>query len=298
MPAGLLGNKSSLIRRAAGLRITARQMAEGLRSGSFRSLQRGQGIEFSGVREYFRGDDIRAIDWNVTARMGKPFVKMFEEERELVVFLVVDRSLSMQTPSSGGSRLYTASEASALMTFACEYTHSSVGAVLFDGEITFSCAPRSGTEQTMLIVSRLDEEPQRQQKGSVLGGALTGAARLLKKRSLVFIFSDFRTTGWEQPLTVLAGRHDVVAVRITAPADEELPDIGFIPFEDPETGEHVFLPTSSLSFRRAWKDDHLSRLYRWRDICLHRGAVPLMLSTVEDPGRALVRFFESGERRR
>ncbi len=298
MKNGVLGDTASLIRRAASLRLAARQLAEGMKSGSFRSSYRGQGIEFSGVREYLRGDDIRAIDWNVTARMGRPFVKLFEEERELIVFLILDRSLSMQTAASSSqgtvcpSRLEAASEACALIAFACEHLRSPVGAVLFDRDVTFACAPRAGAEQTMLLLSRFDELPRAGVRGSALGNAITGAAHMLKKRSLVCIFSDFRAAGWEQPLALLAGRHDVFAVRVAAPADEELPRAGLVPFEDPETQTALFLPTLSPAFRRAWKEDAKNRQSRWHDACVRRGALALALSVSEDPVRALNRFFQ------
>src|SRR5574344_1216575 len=157
----LLGSRESLVRRAALLRLTARSLADSMRSGGFRSLYRGQGIEFNGVREYLPGDDVRTIDWNVTARMDKPYVKLFEEERELPVFLVIDRSLSMNTGSAGRSRLQTACETGALLTLAAEQNQSPVGAVFFDGKIGFSCAPKSGKDRAMLLLTHFDDIPEK-----------------------------------------------------------------------------------------------------------------------------------------
>ena len=185
-----IAEKESLVKKASYLRIVAYDLAEGMKSGNFRSLYRGQGIEFSGVRDYIRGDDIRSIDWNVTARMGRPYVKVFEEERELQIFIVVDSSLSMQLKTERRTKYETAAEAAALVTIASEMNGCPVGAVFFDGAIHFSCAPRLGREQTMLILTRLDKLPEKSETGSVLGNALTGAGKLLKKRSLVFVLSD------------------------------------------------------------------------------------------------------------
>ena len=140
-------DRTALARRATLLHLSAISLAEEMRSGTFKSLYHGQGVEFSGVRDYLRGDDVRSIDWNVTARMGKPFVKLFEEERELTVFLVVDHSLSMNTVSGNRTRLEVAMECASLLSLASLQNASPVGAVLFNGEITFSCAPKAGRDQ-------------------------------------------------------------------------------------------------------------------------------------------------------
>ena len=168
-------NRETLAKQAALLRLTAASLAAGFKTGSFRSLFRGQGIEFSGVREYLRGDDVRAIDWNVTARMGKPYVKLFEEERELQIFIVVDRSRSMFSGTGSKTRYRTAAEAASLVAMAAEINASGIGAVFFDGDIQFSCAPESGRKRTMLLLARLDEVDEYGVSGSALKSALTGA---------------------------------------------------------------------------------------------------------------------------
>jgi uncharacterized protein (DUF58 family) len=292
----LAGDRTLLAKKAQHLRLMAKSIAEGMRSGGFRSMYRGHGIEFSGVREYLRGDDVRTIDWNVTARMGKPFVKMFEEERELIVFLVIDRSLSMETGSGDKSRLQTACETGVLLTLAANQINSPVGAVFFDGRIGFSCAPENGRDHMMLLLSQFDALPESAVPGSVLSNALTGAAKLLKKRALVVIVSDFRSAAYEGPLASLALRHDVIAVRVTDPADFRLPDIGTIPFVDTETGYLECLPVSSWSFRQAWKEDGESRLERWNTLCIKRGVIPLQISTEDDPAACLTRLFGTRER--
>jgi uncharacterized protein (DUF58 family) len=284
-------NRESLSKQASMLRIASVKLADSFRTGAFRSLYRGQGIEFSGVREYLRGDDVRAIDWNVTARMGKPFVKLFEEEHELQIFLVVDRSFSMFTGYGKKSRYETAAEAAALITIAAEVNASSVGAVIFDGEICFSCPPESGRRRTMLLLTRLDETDRCLYAGSVLGSALTGAGKLLKKRSLVFVLSDFRSTSWIEPLASLAQKHDVVAVRITDSMDKELAETGTVPFVDIETKTCLVLPTSSPSFRDAWQTDNRQHMVRWQEDCRKHGVLPLSVATDDDPVRVLSNFF-------
>ena len=311
-------HSQSLVKRASSLQVTSRTVFESLRSGSFKSIYKGRGIEFSGVREYFLGDDVRSIDWNVTARMGRPFVKQFEEDRELVLFLVVDASLSMAT--GGGklarNRLSTGCEVAALMALAASLGGGSVGGVIFDGDIRYSHKPRAGNNQALMFLNQLEavleasgetgfsseddsENVQSQlslaSTGSNLHKALRGAASLLKKRSLVLVVSDFRTAGYQQDLAVLASRHDVIAVRIADPVDCQLEGMGSLPFVDPESGYRRILPTSSSSFQQAWKESDKKRVGRWKADCYRRGAWPLTISTQEEVAVALQRFFSGRE---
>ena len=153
MAENLISDRESLLKRAALLRITTTSLASAMQSGAFRSLYRGQGIEFAGVREYLRGDDVRTIDWNVTARSAKPFVKMFNEERELQIFLIIDRSVSMQEGAKNKSRLEMATEIAALLALAAERNSSPVGAVFFSGDIEFAIQPKNSQNQTLLLLS-------------------------------------------------------------------------------------------------------------------------------------------------
>ena len=294
MTRNLIADRESLLKRAAMLRITTVSLASAMQNGAFRSLYRGQGIEFAGVREYLRGDDVRTIDWNVTARSGKPFVKLFDEERELQIFLIVDRSISMQEGTKNKTRLESATEIAALLTLSAERNANPVGAVLFSGDIEFAVKPKNSSNQTMLLLSRLDEYPERR-RGTALAAALQGAGKLLKKRSLVFVISDFRAGGWEDAFAHMAARHDAVAVRITDSMDSSLPEIGSINVRDSETGLRKLFPTLSKTFRGQWREDAAMRTKRWTDIVLRRGGVPLSISTSEDPLSALLNFFTQRE---
>lgn len=288
-------NYDRLLQKSRYLEIKARTLAEGMKSGSFRSLYRGQGIEMSAVRDYIRGDDIRAIDWNVTARMGKPYVKIFEEHRELQIFLILDNSLSMKCPvKKGPTRYETASEAAALLTFAAELNECPIGAVFFDGKINLALPPLWGREQTMVILSNLENRTENEEPvaGSALDSALNGAGKRLKKRSLIFILSDFRTTGYEKSLGILAQKHDVVALRITDPTDEKLPASGTFPFVDAETGITRIYPSSSGNFVKAWKNENEKRTKAFRDFCSKHGVLCTELSTQDDPLKVLSGIFE------
>lgn len=287
-------NTSWIADRARYLKLAAISISEGMRTGGFRSCFRGQGMEFDGVREYERGDDIRSIDWNVTARSSKAFVKMYREERELTVFLVVDDSLSMDTGPGSVAKREKTLETAALIAFAAELNASPVGLALFDGALGTVLKPRSGRDQVLSVLTALDHH-NKAVPGSVLGNALAGASRVLRSRSLVVVISDFRTTGYEKALGILARRHDVLAIRMVSPADSELPDAGYIPFFDPETGVRASFPTGSASFREYWSREHRESVSRWEHVCLRRGVSTLVLSTEDDAVRELSRFF-SGRR--
>lgn len=291
----LSDSEDSLVKKATYLRIVARDLADGMKSGNFRSLYRGQGIEFSGVRDYIRGDDIRSIDWNVTARMGRPYVKIFEEERELQIFLIVDRSLSMQVGSYGKTKYDITAETAALLTIAAEMNNCPLGAVFFDGENHFSCTPQLGRERTMLVLTHLDKVPENKVAGSVLSNAIKGAAKMLTKRSMVIILSDFRSVDWQKPMVTLAHENDVIAIRVKDKMDEELPRLGSVPFTDCETGETIILPSSSETFQREWRKQNEKNVKEFQDFCIKHGVYAATLDTTSEPLQLLCSIFNSAK---
>ncbi len=288
-----LANNESLIKKALYLRLMATDIAEGMKSGNFRSLYRGQGIEFAGVREYNHGDDIRTIDWNVTARMGRPYIKVFEEERELQIFLIVDssRSMSLENGSGRRTKYAAAAETAALAAIAAELNACPIGAVFFDGAIHFSTEPSLGKEQTMQILNHLDRLPETSVNGSVLPNAISAAAKVLRKRSLVFILSDFRCSDWEKPLISLAQKNDVIAINLRDAIDTELPSLGTVVFQDAESGLKMNLPSSSLAFKKEWRDFNEMNLNRWQDFCIKHGVMPVVLDTKNEPVQVLSQIF-------
>ena len=295
-----LANNESLIKKALYLRLMAEDIADGMKSGNFRSLYRGQGIEFAGVRDYMRGDDIRTIDWNVTARMGRPYIKIFEEERELQIFLIVDSSLSMQLENTSGRRTKyaAAAETAALVAIAAEINSCPTGAVFFDGAIHFSCEPSLGKENTMQILNHLDRLPATTVTGSVLQNAITAAAKVLRKRTLVFILSDFRSGGWEKPLINLSQKNDVIAINLHDENDDELPSLGTVTFKDAESGIKMNLPTSSLAFKKEWRNFNEMNQSRWQDFCIKHGVMPVVLDTKTEPVQVLNQIFTRKARAR
>jgi uncharacterized protein (DUF58 family) len=297
-------DRHELLRRITTFPLIASGLAEDLLSGSFRSIFKGQGIEADEVRHYEPGDDVRSIDWNVSARFGTPYVKMYREERELTVCLVLDRSASMGTggtvnSASGGAFINRADQAvlaAALVAFSAERAGQRVGAVFFDRDITRVLRPRKGRSHIMTLISGAlqggsGEAGTGGERGSNLGAALAGTGRLLKRRSLVVILSDFLCVNWEQELGDLCGKHDVIAIGISDPLDMDLPNLGLVSVEDPETALKLHIPAGFLSLRSAWSQWHGERAALWTAICRRCGAACLELSTAEDAPAALTRFF-------
>jgi uncharacterized protein (DUF58 family) len=293
-----------LLRRITTFPLVARGLAEDLLSGDFRSVFKGQGIEFDEVRRYEPGDDVRSIDWNVSARFGAAYVKMYREERELTVCLVVDASASMfAAGASDGDPSPTAPRmrrwdqailAAALVAFSAEQAGQRIGALCFDREIRRVFRPRKGRSHVMSVIGALLSTAEGG-RGSNLALALEGTGRLLKRRSLVVILSDFFSVGWEQELGHLCSGHDVIVIGITDPLDRDMPNLGLLALGDSETGATLHAPTGFSSFRSAWADWHDDRTKLWKALCRRCGASCLELSTAEDAPAALTRFF--GRRR-
>ncbi|GHV69694.1 hypothetical protein AGMMS49928_13080 [Spirochaetia bacterium] len=300
-------DRHELLQKISTFPLVAGVLAEDLLAGNYRSIFKGQGIEFDEVRHYEQGDDIRSIDWNVSARFGTPYVKMYREERELTAAIVLDCSASMHTGAgknetqagqrlSAGQSLSAVSRydqallAAALVAFSAERAGQRVGGVFFDREITRIFPPKKGRSHVMALISGA-LRVKNAGKGSELGKALVGAGRLLKRRSLVVLISDFQSLNWEMELGDLARNHDVIALRIRDPLETEMPSMGLFSFVDPETGVKVSAPTGFDSFRSGWTAWQTERAGLWEAICRHSGAGCLELSTADDAAAVLMRFF-------
>jgi uncharacterized protein (DUF58 family) len=293
-------DKRDLLRKISTFPLAARELAEELAGGGFASVFRGQGMEFDEARHYQAGDDVRRIDWNVSARFGTPFVKLYREEREISLCLVLDCSSSMHTGSGALTRYEQGVLAAALLAFSAERAAQRVGALFFAEDITRVFRAGKGRAHIMTVLgAALDgRTPGR---GSCLGKALEGTARLLgarhsrrkAPRSLVAVISDFMCLGWERELAALCADHDVIAVRISDPLDAGMEDLGLIELEDNETGCRLYAASSSRSFRESWAAWHDDRFKSWQAACRHWGAPALPLSTAEDAVPALARFFRN-----
>ena len=198
----------------------------------------------------------------------------------------------MQLGNDSYTKYESSAEAAALLTIASELNGCPVGAVFFDGAIYFSCAPKLGREQTMLILNYLDKGPKENIKGSVLESALNVTGKLLRKRSLVFIFSDFRSSHWEDSLISLAQKNDVVAFRMWNSFDEQLPQIGYAPFTDCESNLVMHLPTTSSQLKKEWRLQNESNAKQWQSLCLKHGVIPVVFKTTDEPFQVLNSVFD------
>jgi uncharacterized protein (DUF58 family) len=238
---------SEVLRQVKGLELRTRALVNTLFTGEYRSVFRGQGIEFAEVREYQQGDDFRAIDWNVSARMGHPFVKTFMEERELTLLLIVDQSGSLHF-----GRPYTkaglAVEVGAVLALAAARHNDRVGALLFADRVEYVVRPNKGRAHALRVIRDLVAFAPRG-RGTNLAEALRYASKLLRHRAIIVVLSDFRAEGWEEPLAKLGSRHDIVAVTIDDPREYVLPDAGWLELEDAETGQRVLVDTSHAPTR-------------------------------------------------
>lgn len=233
---------AEVLRQVKGIELRTRAIVNSLYTGGYRSVFRGQGIEFAEVREYQQGDDFRSIDWNVSARMGHPFVKTFHEERETTLLLVVDQSGSCQF-----GRPYTkaglAVEVAAVLALAAARHNDRVGALMFTDKVEFVVRPAKGRPHALRVIRDLVAFAPRG-RGTNLGEALHYATKLPRHRSIIVVLSDFRAEGWEEPIARLASRHEVVAITIDDPLERNLPDAGWVDMEDAESGQRVLLDSS------------------------------------------------------
>ncbi|MCB0169653.1 MAG: DUF58 domain-containing protein [Anaerolineae bacterium] len=275
---------------------------DGLLQGDYRSLFYGYGVDFADLREYQPGDDIRYIDWNVTARMDSPYVRQYAEDREITAWFLLDLSPSMDfgtVPSQSLKRTVLIDFVTILARLLTRHGNR-VGAIFYGSRIERTIPPRGGRLQVLRIINDLLKQPQLTQTPVTdLSSLLHGGLHTIKKRSLIFIISDFISApGWERPLNLLSRRHDVLAIRLWDPREIELPDVGPIIIEDAETGEQLYVDTRDRRFRQRFQEAAQRRETELTETFKRAGVDALSLSTEEDLVRAIVRFATMRQRRR
>ncbi len=285
-----------VLRRVRRIEIRTRHMVQELFGGEYHSVFRGQGMDFSEVREYTPGDEVRSIDWNVSARMGHPFVKVFQEERELTVLLAVDLSASGDFGSARLKREWMA-ELGAVLAFSALRNQDKVGLLLFSDRIETYVPPAKGSTHSLrLIRDLLAYEPRG--TGTRIAPALDHIARLQRKKAIVFLLSDFLDEGFERPLRSLARRHDLIAVSIRDPFEWQLPPVGLLHVEDPESGERHWLDTRDPALRRSFEEGENEARRQLERLFSQAGVDHIALSTTEDYVLPVTRFFRMRSRRR
>jgi uncharacterized protein (DUF58 family) len=285
-----------VIRQIRRLQIRARRAVEDLVGGEYHSVFKGMGIAFEEVREYQPGDDIRTIDWNVTARMGHPFIKRYIEERELTVMLAVDCSGSNQFGTLIQQKKEVIAELAAVLAFSAINNNDKVGLVAFSDRVERFIPPRKGSRHVLrLIRDVLFFQPAR--RGTSLREALEFLNRILHRRSIVFLLSDFLDRDFEKALKRTARHHDLITLHIADPREEELPAVGLLELEDAETGARVLLDTSTRRVREAYAAAARQRREALRQLTRAAGADFVEVSTDGSHLDALIRFFRVRERR-
>ena len=280
--------------RIRRIQIRTRTILESGIVGAYHAVFKGRGMEFAEVREYTPGDDVRTIDWNVTARMGAPYVKKYVEERDLALLLLVDLSGSQRFGSRFLLKRDYAAELAAVLAFSAVANHDRVGAVLFTDRIESYVAPRGGRDHALRIVcDLLAVEPEG--RGTDIAGALRFARRVMKRRGIVALISDFQDASYEKPLGILRRRHDVVAIQLWDPAETDVPRAGLVALSDPETGELRVVDTSDPGVRRRLRAATLTEA---REVFRRTRVDALPLSTAESYERPLAAFFKAREKRR
>jgi uncharacterized protein (DUF58 family) len=272
---------------------------DGLLQGDYRTLFYGAGIDFADLRDYQLHDDVRRIDWNVTARMNTPYIRQYVDDRELTAWLLLDRSASMTFGRSDRSKELVLNDLVTTLARLLTRSGNRVGAILYNDEVELVLPPRSGRDQVLLLARELLKPPKRTGAATDLSGLLRAGLLGIKRRSLVLVVSDFISApGWERQLTLLGRRHEVVAIQLWDPAETDLPDAGVVMVEDAETGEQLFVDTSDPAFRARFRDAADARRHELESSSLRSGVDLHQISTDEDLVRGLVRMFSLRKQRR
>jgi uncharacterized protein (DUF58 family) len=286
-----------ILKKVRQIEISTRGLVNEVLSGEYHSVFKGRGMNFAEVREYQYGDDIRSIDWNVTARTGSPFVKVFEEERELTVMLMVDVSASGDFGTQERLKGEVAVEICALLAFSAIKNNDKVGLIIFSDHVEKFVPPRKGKRHVLRVLRELlYHRPEG--RGTDIKAALDYLNHVQRKRAVTFLVSDFRDAGFEKSLAVAGRRHDMIAVRVGDLREREIPPVGLLELEDPETGERLVVNTSDPRFRADFRER--SRCAREElDRTLRRSRVDVIdIETGEPYVRPLMRFFQDRMRRR
>lgn len=283
---------TELLKKVRRIEIKTRGLSRHIFAGEYHSAFKGRGIAFSEVREYQYGDDIRSIDWNVTARLNHPYVKIYEEERELTVMLLIDVSGSGSFGTRVGFKRDIMTEVAAVLAFSAIYNNDKIGVIFFSDIVEKFIPPQKGRKHILRIIRELlDFKPQSNKTN--LSEPLRFLTNAIKKRCTAFIISDFIVPDFEEALRIAANKHDVVSLKVSDPLEKAIPDVGLIKVMDSETGAEKWIDTSSQHTRRAyeeWWNNHIANIRNTFKRC---GVDYAELSTKDDYVKPLIQLFES-----
>ncbi len=288
---------SSLLKKVRKIEIKTKGLSNHIFAGEYHTAFKGKGMAFSEVREYQPGDDIRSIDWNVTARYNSPFVKVFEEEREMTVMLLIDVSASGNFGTNQQFKRELATEIAAILAFSAIKNNDKVGVIFFTDKIEQFIPPKKGKSHILRIIREvLAFNPEG--KGTDIAGALEYFNSVIKKRSICFILSDFMSKEFDKPLKIASKKHDLVALRIHDKREDNLPNVGLVPMQDAETEETIFVDTSSNRIRAQFTKNRASKITALKKLLPASGVDLIDITTGTDYVRPLINFFKTRGKRK
>ena len=283
-------NTKEILKKIRRIEISTNRLVNNIFAGEYESVFKGRGMEFDEVREYQPGDEIRTIDWNVTARMGQPYIKKYVEERELVMMLLVDTSGSADFGTHQQTKAEIAAEISALLAFSAIKNSDKVGLICFTDDVELFVPPRKGIKHVLRVVREiLYFAPQ--QRGTNISAALEYVDRVIRRKSVVFLISDFRDRGYEKRLQVTSKRHDLITITLQDMREETLPNVGLIELEDAETGEVIVLDTRDSKAREMYRRLNLSVAEARRKFFQSNKIDNIEIRTEQSYVEPLIRFF-------
>ncbi len=289
--------EKELLKKVRRIQITSSHMVNDLLAGEYHSVFKGRGMEFDEVREYQPGDDVRTIDWNVTARTGKPYIKKFVEEREMTVMLIVDASASEQFGTRKQFKNEVAAEVSALLAFSAIKNNDKVGLVIFTNKIEKYIPPKKGVKHVVRVIREiLYFTPQNQ--GTDLTEALKFLSSVTKRRTVTFFISDFIDRGFDRALRIANKRHDVIAISLNDEREVEMPDIGIVELMDAETGECLLVDTADHEVRKQYAALARKALKEREKVFQACDVDHIAITTGQAYIEAIVRFFKMREKRK
>lgn len=282
---------NELLKRVRKIEIKTRGLSRHIFAGEYHSAFKGRGMAFSEVREYQYGDDFRSVDWNVTARFNHPYIKIFEEERELTVMLLLDVSGSGEFGTQSRYKSTMITEIAALLSFSAIQNNDKVGVILFTDRVERFIPPKKGRQHILKIIRELiDFKPASRLTNLTI--PLRYLANVIKKRSIAFLISDFMNDNFEDALKIVSKKHDMIGLRIYDIRETELPNVGLMKVKDAETGQFTWIDTGSLHVRNSYKDIYKKRQTELNDQLMHAGVDYVSIAAHEDYVKPLMRLFK------
>jgi uncharacterized protein (DUF58 family) len=281
-----------LLKKVRKIEIKTRRLSDNIFGGEYHSTFKGRGMTFSEVRQYQYGDDVRSIDWNVTARYNEPFVKVFEEERELTLILMIDVSGSELFGTEGQFKREELTEIAATLSFSAMQNNDKVGLILFSDQLELFIPPKKGRSHVLRIIRELLEFQPKSQNTSI-GNVLEFLLGVIKKKAIVFLMSDFMDSNYEKTLRIVAKKHDLTGIRIYDRHEEKIPNLGLVPMLDNETGQTAYVNTQSAAVRKAYTLQYKIQVKEFENLFHKNGAGTLHCRLDESYVKKLLNFFKS-----